>query len=112
MSVKTYLIEAENQDQQINSFLLTNGLNFRKVNFFVNEASNFVFFVEVSNQEDEKLLVNFVKNNDLKKPKTILSNNKVMSGLKVLGTFKKLDEKAKRTEYFLDKSTNNKFVIE
>jgi hypothetical protein len=112
MSIKTYLLNSENQDQQILGFLLTSGLNFKKVDLVTNDKSNSVFFVETTNSQDEKNINSFVKENDLQKPKTILSNNKVTNGLKVIGTFKKLGDKAKRDIYFLDKSTNNKFVIE
>jgi hypothetical protein len=113
--MKTFIINLDELSperfKEVIGFILSVGLNFRKLELVKDDKAVSSLIVEVETKTEEKSFSDFLKKNDVSTPMTILSNNNVTIGLKVIGKFKQLGENAKSNAYYHDKSTGRKFVI-
>lgn len=97
--------------KELMGFVLTIGLNFRKLDQKKESGTGRCLFVELETKAEEKALKEFLTKNEIPLPITILPNNKAVIGLKSIGKLKLLGENAKSNAYYLDKTTNKRLVI-
>jgi hypothetical protein len=91
-------------------FLLTQGYNFRKVEFISQLQKSQTIVIECGNKREELALNAFL--NQAKVSITLMVENSGKAGLKgkKLGTFKELSGVVE-TSHYLDKSTGKRFAI-
>lgn len=113
--MKTFFIDLESLSQENNrdllGFVLTVGLNFRKIELVKEGVNTKVLAVETETLAESKALSDFFSKRELAAPVTILVNNKATIGLKSIGKLKQLGDKATAQAYYLDKTTGRRLVI-
>jgi hypothetical protein len=113
--MKTFLIDLDSLSpevfRELLGFILTVGLNFRKIDLIRDNVTSRTLVVETATKAEEKGLSDFLDKREVEKPISILSNNKATVGIKVLGTFKQLGKNATAELYYQDKSTGKRFII-
>lgn len=111
--MKTFIIELENvsseKQRDLIGFILTVGLNFRKINQVKGDKTSKVLFLEVESRSEEIALKSFLKQSEISSAITIEKSGKVISNGKLSGKF--LPVISEVSEYFLDDSTGKKFNI-
>jgi hypothetical protein len=114
--MRTFIVDLDTLSSEnfrnLIGFTLRVGLNFRKIDSIDKDKTSQLMLIETSTKAEEKALSDLFDRLEIEKPRTILPNNKVTHGLKVLGTFKQLAKESNRDVFYLDKSTGKKFVIE
>lgn len=111
--MKTLVLDLTSLEKEVSrnviGFLLTIGLNFRKVNKIEENQTKDVLFIELETTREEKALKNALLENKILNYLIIGKDNQVKSGNKKLGSFKTVSDI--ETNIFLDKSTGKKFQI-
>lgn len=110
--MKTFLIELDNISpevfKELMGFILTVGLNFRKIDKMESSGTGKTLFVELATKSEEKALNEFLDKQGIPKPIVIGNANKAILDGKKIGTFSAVNDVS--AEY-LDKSTGRKFSI-
>lgn len=113
--MKTFFIDYESltveQRRDILGYILTNGLNHRKIDFIKADDINKALVVEAQSGDELKAFEAFLNANDIPKQITISANNKATIGTKVLGKLKLLGENVIAQKYYKDNTTGKRFVI-
>ena len=110
--MKTFLIDLDNISpevfKELMGFILTVGLNFRKLDRKIESGLGKTLFVELATKSEEKALNEFLDKQGISKPIVIGNANKANLEGKKIGTFSAVSDVG--AEY-LDKSTGKKFSI-
>lgn len=113
--MKTFFIDLDSLSSDVFrdllGFILTVGLNFRKIELVKDNSTSRTLVVETASRAEEKALNEFLTRNEVEKPISILANNKATVGLKTIGVLKQLGKNATAEMYYLDKSTGKRFII-
>jgi hypothetical protein len=111
--MKTLIINIDtissDKQKDLLGFILTTGLNFRKINEVKSGVNSKVLFVETETRAEEIAFKSFLSKNDICMPVSIERGNKAILEGKNLGTFTLLTNDAET--YFQDVSTGKKFTI-
>jgi hypothetical protein len=111
--MKTLILDLTSLEKEVSrnvlGFLLTIGLNFRKVNKIENDQTKDVLFIEIESSREEKALKNILAENKILNYLIIGKDNQVKDGSKKLGSFKLVSDI--NSNGFLDKTTGKKFQI-
>lgn len=109
--MKTIFIDIADNRQELSGFFLSNGYNFRLIDFVQGEKSNKVFVVEAGSKPEEKALKAFIK--EVKASVSLVVENGNKAGLKgkKLGIFTEVAKDYPFVGYWLDKSTGKAYAI-
>lgn len=109
--MKTYVIELENFDsdliKELMGFILTSGVNFRKLELITPEKTKKVLFVELISKKEINVLELFFSKNNITCPLFVRNDFKAILNGKVIGIFKPIEKEMK--SYFVD--NGKKFSI-
>jgi hypothetical protein len=106
--MKTIFIDIADNRAEISGFLLSNGYNFRQIDFIQADKGNKVFVVEAGNKREERALKAFIKEVKASVRLIVKSDNSAGIDGKKLGTFK---EGKFLGGYYLDKSTGKTYGV-
>lgn len=113
--MKTFFVDLDNLSsetfREVIGFILTVGLNFRKIDLIKADKAYRVLVIECSSKAEERGLKSFLDKHKVSEPIVIDSTNKANLGFKRLGALKQLGTK-QVNDFYLDKSTGKKFIIE
>jgi hypothetical protein len=111
--MKTYLIDLDGIDSEIfkilMGFVLTIGLNFRKVDQKTESGTGRTLFVELATKGEETALKTFLEKQSITPPIIIGNANKANLAGKTLGVFSLVEDP--KGNYYQDKTTGKKFAI-
>ena len=111
--MKTYLINLDGIDSEIfknlMGFILTAGLNFRKVDQKTESGTGRTLFVELATKGEETALKAFLEKQNVTLPIIIGTANKANLAGKKLGVFSQVENPI--GNYYQDKTTGKKFAI-
>jgi hypothetical protein len=106
--MKTIFIDIAENRKEISGFLLTNGYNFRQVDFVEGTAISKVCIVEAGNKREEAALKAFIKEAKLSVRLVVEKSGKAGLKGKKLGTF---TEGKFLGGYYLDKTTGKTYGV-
>jgi hypothetical protein len=110
--MKTYLIDLDNLNldlsKELVGFILTVGLNFRKVDRFKDSKTGRTLVVELTTIAEDKALKDFLGRKGISSPITVKKDMLAVLSGKKIGIFKQVLES---DDYYLDSSTGKKFSI-
>jgi hypothetical protein len=111
--MRTFIIDLDGLNsetfKELMGFVLTIGLNFRKLDQRKESGTGRTLFVETATKSEEKALKEFLAKSNAANPIVIGNANKAVIGTNNLGIFT-LDEKAV-DNFYLDNTTGKKFTI-
>jgi hypothetical protein len=106
--MKTIFIDIADNRKEVSGFLLTNGYNFRQIDFVQGDKSNKVFVVEAGKGKDEKALKAFIQEAKASVRLVVEKSGKAGKDGKKLGVFK---EGQFLGGYYLDKTTGKTYGV-
>lgn len=113
--MKTFFIDYDGLSQEnrrdLLGYVLTNGLNYRKIDFIKADETTKALVVETQTSDEIKALEAFLNEREVPKQITVLSSNKATIGTKTIGKLKILGESATAQAYYKDNTTGKRFVI-
>jgi hypothetical protein len=111
--MKTYLIDLDGISsetfKELMGFILTVGLNFRKLDQKTESGTGRTLFVELATKSEETALKAFLERQGVVIPIVIGNANKASLDGKKLGVFSSIDNPI--GSYYQDKTTGKKFAI-
>lgn len=111
--MKTFLIDLDGLAPEIfkelMGFILTIGLNFRKVDQRTESGTGRTLFVELATKSEEKALKEFLSKQNIASPIVIGNENKASLNGKSIGIFSQVNQVD--GNYYLDTTTGKKFAI-
>ncbi len=111
--MKTYLIDLDGISPEtfksLMGFVLTAGLNFRKLDQKTESGTGRTLFVELNTKSEETALKAFLDKQGVSVPVIIGNANKASLSGKKLGVFSSVDNPI--GSYYQDKTTGKKFAI-
>lgn len=114
--MKTYLIDLDGvcQDtfRSLAGFVLSRGLNFRKIDLVTAGKTGASLVVELANKAEETLLNEFLKDMSIPSPVIIDNAGKAKLDGKKLGIFCQVRDVQGLTSFYLDRSSGKKFAIQ
>lgn len=113
--MKTYFLEIDNLEpqtfKQLLGFILTVGLNFRKIQSITGDKTNEVLVVETLSRIEQKALKKTLEELNVLVKFIVESDNKAKKGSKELGSFTEVVKTDNASSYFLDKTTGKRFNV-
>lgn len=106
--MKTIFIDIADNRKELSGFLLSNGYNFRQVDFVQGNEKSKIFVVEAGNKREEKALKAFIQQTKVSVRLVVESSGKAGIGGKKLGVFK---EGLFLGGYYLDRSTGKTYGV-
>jgi hypothetical protein len=110
--MKTFLIDLDGISpevfKEIIGFILTAGLNFRKLDQRIESRTGRTLFVEVETRAEEKALKEFLTGQAVLSPIIIKNENKAVLDGKIIGTFCQTN---RGENCYVDNLTGKKFTI-
>ena len=110
--MKTFIVDLGRLSPEVNKellgFVLTVGLNFRKIDRKLTAEK--VLFIEAETRAEEKALKEFLSKNDIHGIMTIGNANKVDLNGESVGVFSSVKETIS-DDYYFDNATGKKFAI-
>lgn len=113
--MKTFIIDLDGMSSELSrelmGFVLTIGLNFRKIDQCLSSKTGRTLLVELETRAEEKALRQFLDNNFIGQPITIGNDNKANLNGKKVGVFTQVSNTDGLSNFYLDKSTGKKFTL-
>jgi hypothetical protein len=113
--MKTFFIDLDNLSsenfREVIGFILTVGLNFRKIDLIKDEKTSRVLVIECQTRAEERAFKLFLDKHNVLEPVIIDNLNKATIGFKRLGTIKQVGSR-QVSSFYLDKSSGKRFIIE
>lgn len=111
--MKTYLIDLDGINpetfKELMGFVLTAGLNFRKLDQKTESGTGRTLFIELATKSEETALKAFLERQGIASPVIIGNANKASLDGKKLGVFSSIENPI--GNYYQDKTTGRKFAI-
>jgi len=96
--------------KELIGFILTIGLNFRKIDRRLDDKTEKILFIETETEKEKNALSDFLYNLEMSEITKIDNENKVFLNEARIGIFKRMENEIKG-DHFVDLSTNKKFKI-
>jgi hypothetical protein len=113
--MKTFFVDLDTLSsetfREVIGFILTVGLNFRKIDLIKLDKAYRVLVIECASKAEERGLKSFLEKHKVSEPIVIDGTNKANLGFKRLGALKQVGTR-QVSDYYLDKTTGKKFIIE
>lgn len=113
--MKTFFIDLDNlasdNFKQVIGFVLTVGLNFRKIDLIKEKVSSRVLVVECESKAEEKAFKSFLDKHSVVDVVIVDNSNKAVLGTKKVGSLKQVGSR-EVSNFYLDKTSGRKFIIE
>lgn len=113
--MKTYIIDLDvltpNLFRDLIGFVLSRGLNFRKIDLVSSGNVGQSLVIELANKSEETLLKTFLNDLDLASPIILGNGNKATIDGKKIGVFSQVREVSSYPSYWVDRSSGKKFAL-
>jgi hypothetical protein len=113
--MKTFFVDLDTLSsetfREVIGFILTVGLNFRKIDLIKSDKAYRILVIECASKAEERGLKSFLEKHKVSEPIVIDSTNKANLGFKRLGALKQVGAR-QVSDFYLDKTTGKKFIIE
>jgi hypothetical protein len=110
--MKTIFIDIADNRKEISGFLLSNGYNFRQIDFISDDKNSKIFVVEAGNKREERALKAFILQAKASVRLVVENGNKAGLKGKKLGIFQELLTPFESSVYYLDRTTGKKYVVD